>query len=210
MLSKQNLSMDKILIATGNKHKREKLLWIVSGLFEKIEFPENLEIKIEVEEDGKTFEENAVKKAVEFSKHYDGYTISTDGGILIPVLGNLWNGLRTKRFAGEKATDFERIEKLLELMKDKNGEERKMVWNEAIAIAKDGKLLFSKQVEGIEGVLQTEFDKSKYREGIWVCSVWFFPQFNKNFFDLSTEEVSKAEVSWKKLRKATHKFLPIK
>lgn len=199
--------MNKILIATGNKHKREKLSWIVDGYFKKVEFPEDLRIRIEVKEDGKTFEENAVKKAIESSKHYDGYAISTDGGILIPVLGHLWNGLKTKRFAGEKASDLERIEKLLELMKDKKREERKMVWNEAIAIAKNGKLLFSKQVEGVEGVLQTEFDKSKYREGIWVCSVWFFPQFNKNFFDLSPKEVDKAEVSWEKLRKAAREFL---
>ena len=92
-------------------------------------------------------------------------------------------------------------------MKDKKGDHRRMVWNEAIAIARDGKLLFSKQVEGIEGVLQREFDKSKYREGIWVCSVWFFPQFNKNFFDLSPEEVNKAEISWEKLKKAAREFL---
>ena len=207
VLNKQSIFMNKILIATGNKHKREKLSWIVDGFFKKIEFPENIGFKIEIEEDGNTFEENAAKKAIEFSKHYDGYTISTDGGILIPVLGNLWDGLRTKRFVGEDVSDFERIEKLLELMEDKKGDERKMVWNEAIAIAKDGKLLFSKQVEGIEGVLQREFDKSKYREGIWVCSVWFFPQFNKNFFDLSPEEASKAEVSWEKLRKAAREFL---
>ena len=104
--------MNKILIATGNKHKKEKLSWIVDGHFKKVEFPEDLGIKIEVEENGRTFEENAAKKAIEFSKHYDGYTISTNVGVLIPVLGNLWNGLRTKRFAGERPSDFERIEKL--------------------------------------------------------------------------------------------------
>lgn len=199
--------MNKILIATGNKHKKEKLSWIVDGYFEKIEFPEDLEIRIKLEENGKTFAENAAKKAIAFSSHYDGYTISTDGGILIPVLGNLWDGLRTKRFAGEGVSDFERIAKLMDLMKDKKNDERKMVWNEAIAIAKEGKLLFSKQVEGIEGVLQQEFDESKYREGIWVCSVWFFPQFKKNFFDLAPKEVRKVEISWEKLRKVTRKFL---
>lgn len=196
-----------ILIATGNKHKREKLSWIVNDFFEKIIFPEEVDINLKIDEDGTTFEENASKKAVEFSKLYDRYTISTDGGILIPALGSQWDGLRTKRFAGEDATDFERIEKLLDLMKEKKGDERKMVWNEAIAIAKNGKLLFSKQVEGIEGTLQTTFDQSKYREGIWVCSVWFFPQFNKNFFDLSPEEVIEAEISWEKLKIASREFL---
>ncbi len=82
-----------------------------------------------------------------------------------------------------------------------------MVWNEAIAMAKDGKLLFSKQVEGIEGLLQKDFDASKYREGIWVCSVWYFPQFKKNFFDLSKNETDEVEISWHELRKLTRKFL---
>lgn len=38
-------------------------------------------------------------------------------------------------------TDTDRIEGLLELMKDKRGDERKIMWREAIALAYNGKLL---------------------------------------------------------------------
>lgn len=207
MLDKHTFSEDTILTASGNKHKREKLSWIIDGFFKKVEFPEDVDLNIEIDEDAPTFEKNAAKKAIEFSKHYDGWVIATDGGVLIPALGNLWDGLKTKRFAGEKASDFERIEKLLQMMKGKKGQERKMVWNEAVALAKGGKLLFSKQVEGIEGVLQENFDQNKYKEGIWVCSVWYFPQFKKNFFDLSLEEVREVEISWERLKLETHRYL---
>ncbi len=172
-----------------------------------MELPEDIGVDIKIEETGETFEENAVIKAIEYSKHYNGFVIATDGGIIIPALGTVWNSLQTRRFAGKKATDFERIKKLLELMKGKSGDKRKASWNEAIAIARKGRLLFSKQVEGIEGILQNDFDEKKYKEGIWLCSIWFFPQFGKNFFDLSKDEVDEVEISWRKLRNLTREFL---
>ncbi len=124
---------DKILLATNNPHKSEKLTWIVDGYFSRIETPKEIGLSLDVEEIGKTFEENAIIKALSFSRYYDGYVIATDGGVSIPALGRGWDGLRTKRFAGEEATDQDRIEKLLSLMKDKKGDERAMFWHEAIA-----------------------------------------------------------------------------
>ena len=104
--------LNKILIATNNKHKREKLRWIVKGFFNQIEFPENLPTKIRIEESGSTFSQNASLKAVAYSKIYDGLTIATDGGIDIPSLGKSWDSLKTRRFVGEeKASDFARIKK---------------------------------------------------------------------------------------------------
>lgn len=199
--------LNKILIATTNKHKQEKLKWIIDSYFSRVDSVNDLKESIEVEEEGHSFKENAVIKAKEYSRIYSGYVIASDGGLSIPSLGKDWDGLRTKRFAGEGATDIERINLLLQMMNDKNGDSREMIWNEAVAIAKDGKVLFSKQVTGIRGVLEEKFNPKFYKEGIWVCSVWFFPQFNKNFFELNAEELEMVEVSWQKLRKLTQEFL---
>ncbi|MDP2860961.1 MAG: non-canonical purine NTP pyrophosphatase [bacterium] len=198
---------NKILIATGNKHKKEKLAWIVKDYFRRIDYPDSLGLNISVNENGNSFRENAEIKAKEYSLCYKGFVTATDGGVIIPVLGDNWNPLRTKRFAGENIDDFERIRLLLELMKDKKGDDRIMTWNEALAIAKNGKILFSCQAEGVKGLLEENFNKKKYKPGIWVCSVWFFPQYKKNFFDLSDEEVKQVEISWKRLFDATHSFL---
>ena len=197
----------KILIATNNSHKREKLSWIVNDYFKTINYPEDLKDKISVEENGKSFIENAEIKALTYSKHYDGYVIATDGGVLIPSLGKNWNPLKTKRFAGEDISDFERILLLLDFMRDKKGKDRITTWNEAVAVAKNGKVLFSIQAEGVEGILQTTFDEKKYKPGIWVCSIWYFPRFKKNFFDLSENEIREVEISWAKLKSATNDFL---
>jgi len=201
--------LGKILIATNNNHKREKLSWIVRDYFETINFLEDLTTKIKVEENGSSFKENAEIKAKTYSEYYDGYVIATDGGVLIPALGKNWNPLKTKRFAGEDISDFERIQLLLDLMKEKKGNDRITAWNEAIAVAQNGKILFSAQAEGIKGILQTTFDEKKYKPGIWVCSIWYFPMFKKNFFDLSENEIKEVEISWSKLKSITNAFLDI-
>ena len=195
----------KIVLATRNKNKIEKLTWIIGKYFSEI-VPQNE--KIDILEDGSTFKENAEKKAIAVSKLYDGYAVATDGGVLIPSLGANWNGLFTRRFIGrEDASDFDRIDSLLEMMKDKKGTERDIVWNEAIAIAKSGKLLFSTQVEGDRGRVQETYSRTQYKEGIWQCTVTCYPQFdNKNFFELNDEERKYGEISWYRLKDAVDEW----
>ncbi len=194
-----------ITLATRNKHKIEKLSWIIEGYFDEVQV---LDENIGVDETEGSFVGNAQKKALEVSRVCGTYAIATDGGVLIPSLGSQWNELLTKRFAGEDVDDFTRIETLLELMKDKRGEERRIEWREAIALAFDGKVLFSVEVEGDWGLLQTEYSPLQYKEGIWVCTLWSYPQFGgKNFFELSDKEREYGEVSWWRLREKTREFL---
>ncbi len=195
-----------ILIATQNKHKRIKLANIVRGFFDKIDFPETVGLTLDARESGNTFKENAAEKARTLSETYEGYVIATDGGMSIPALGDKWNKLRTRRFAGENATDLDRIKSLLKLMEGLEGKDRLMLWTEALAIAKDGKLLFIKEVEGARGIATKTFSKQCYAEGIWMCSVWYFPQFKKNYFELNKVEKLTAEVSWNKLKTFTRGF----
>ena len=198
--------MEKILVATGNPHKQEKLKWIVADHFSDILLPSDIDCDIDVEENGATFLENAEIKAIAASKCFDGYTIATDAGIMIPALGDKWNGLHTKRFAGTDASDEDRLKLLLSMLEGKVDDERKMVWTEAVAVAKDGEIVFSKQVTGVEGVAQTNYDMNKYKPGIWVCSLWYFPQWRKNFFDLTEAETAEAEISWYKLKQAAKDY----
>ncbi len=196
----------KLILATSNPHKIKMLTWIFADHFDNIM---SQDMSIDIEEDGDTFQENAEKKAIEVSRLYRCCAVATDGGVVIPSLGDKWNELFTKRFIGNSdATDFDRIEALLELMKDKNGDERAIVWNEAIALADNGKLLYSTQVEGDRGMVQMTYNPSQYQEGIWQCSVTCYPQFgNKNFFELNKEERKYSEISWWRLRESMHQYL---
>ena len=196
----------KIILGTNNPHKKEKLSWIVEGFFDEI-VP--FERKIEIDEKGKSFEKNAQIKSLAVAKKYGCYAIASDGGVLIPALGNNWNELLTRRFVGkENVSDFERIDALLEIMRGKKGEERRIIWREAIAIANPERVIFSSEVEGDTGLLQETYNPKQYKEGIWLCTITSYPQFGgKNFFELSEKEKEYGEISWHKLREKTREFL---
>ena len=181
----------KIIIATGNIHKRQKLAEIVSSYFKPI----FLQKSVKIEERGEDFLSIAKNKAIDYSLELNSLVISSDGGAIIPSLKS-WQPLETRRFA---ASDKERIAKLLALMENKKN--RTIQWHEAIAVADRGTLLFASQARAMDGVLAERFDHRFYKKGIWLCSITQFPQFgNKNFFELNKKERALAEDSWDKLK----------
>ncbi len=76
-----------------------------------------------VVEDGKTFRENAEKKAKAVAKWTGRIAISDDSGLVVDYLGSE-PGVRSARFAGEKATDRENVRKVLQLLDGVPWEER--------------------------------------------------------------------------------------
>lgn len=197
-----------MLIASRNPHKIVKIKEIVDGLGTAVTL-KDAGLAYEFKEDGKTPMEIAQKKAEFYSKKFKGIAIATDGGVEIPALKD-WNPCLTKRFGGERMTDFERMDLLLRKTAHLKGAERTVYWNECVSIAENGKTLFSFQAAGDTGLLQTSYDPKKYREGIWVCSLWHYPQFGKNFFDLTPQELeSSAETSWARICKEVRKFLSV-
>jgi len=193
------IQMKSITLATNNVHKKVKLTQIVRPIFNEIR---ELPWSLDSDESADTFKGNAELKAEEASRLFGGYAIATDGGVLIPALGNKWNALLTRRFLGKKnVTDWDRLDGLLGLMKDVRGSDRVIIWKEAVAIAYEGKIIFSIEVEGDRGELQTSYNREQYRPGIWQCTLTCYPQFGyKNFFELNDEELQYAELSWIKIK----------
>lgn len=198
--------MKKMIVATDNVYKKAKLRWLLADFpYLLVELSET----IEIEESGKTFEENARIKAQAVALYFHSYAIASDGGALIPALGAKWDALLTRRFLGKKdVTDFDRIEGLLSLMENIQGDGRKLVWHEAIAIADPlGKIVFSTEVEGDTGLIQTSYKKDQYRKGIWLCTLWSYPQFGgRNFFELDENEAKEGELSWWRLKEKVSRF----
>lgn len=192
--------MEKMLIGSANPHKQKKLSEIISGLCS----PVILKTYPDVPEKGDSFQDIAEQKALAYARQYEMHAIASDGGAIIPALSSdEWEPLRTRRFG---KTDKERIERLLELMQDK--EDRTVQWVEAIAIANPDNVLFSATARAMDGVLDAEFRPQFYRQGIWLCSITSFPQFGgRNFFELSSEEQAVTENSWEELCKKAQAFL---
>ena len=149
--------MSQIIIATKNPHKQKKLIEVVQDYFAPLLLDETIP---EPAERGKDFLEIAENKAIYYSLQTKSLAISSDAGAVIPSVPE-WDPLHTKRFAD---TDEQRIDKLLAMME--GDADRTIRWFEAMAIAKDGKIQFSALVEARRGKIATNFDKSRYQDGI--------------------------------------------
>ena len=136
--------MKKIVIATSNKGKVREAQEILKD-FTIIPMGE-VEVECDVEEDGKTFRENAIKKAQTIANVINQICIADDSGIEIEYL-NGFPGVITKRW--HSGTDRERNMALLEKLSGVPKEKRKIRFVTAIALS-DGKTTICKEgiVEG--------------------------------------------------------------
>ena len=100
-------------IATGNAHKLEEIGDILKDLDYNIYSLKDVDLGgLEIEENGKTFEHNALIKAREVAKRTKMITIADDSGLEVDAIGKK-PGIYSARYAGENATDEENRAKLL-------------------------------------------------------------------------------------------------
>jgi len=106
----------EIVLATRNRKKVEEIQRITGGTGIKILTMDDFPGCPEVEEDGETFEENAVKKAVAVAKYTGKTALADDSGLEVDALGGE-PGTRSARYSGEGADDERNIGKLLYAMR---------------------------------------------------------------------------------------------
>ena len=112
-----------ILIASKNNGKIKEIKEILNNV--NLITLNDIKCDVEVIESGKTFEENAKKKAKELYDKYRIPCIADDSGIEIEIY-NGWPGVKTARFLGKDKYEKKRNEIILEKMKNKKREERKV------------------------------------------------------------------------------------
>lgn len=138
------------------------------------------------EETGATFEENAVLKAVYYSKHCDGYLFADDSGLEVDALGGA-PGVYSARYAGPHATDAANNDLLLERLRGVTNRAARFVC--VIALAQAGKPIrtFRGQVEG------RILDAPRGANGFGYDPLFFYPPFACTFGEAPLDR--KMEVS---------------
>ena len=106
----------KLILATNNQHKLTEFRRVLDPLGVTVISQNEAGISIDVEETGKTFEENAKLKADAIYQLTGLPTVADDSGLEVDILDNA-PGVYTARYAGENATDADRYNKLLGEMK---------------------------------------------------------------------------------------------
>jgi len=145
-----------ILIATRNPGKMAELSLMLDLYVDWLSLADFPDVP-EVVEDGRTFEENARKKALSYSKATGCWTIADDSGLVIDALDGA-PGVKSERFSGEPQPHEERTlidhrncAKVLELLKDVPAEKRNARFVCSLCLASPAKVLIETQgrLEGL-------------------------------------------------------------
>ena len=185
-----------IILASNNKGKVKEIKELLED--EEIKTLEEMNIEIDIEEDGNTFEENALKKAREIYKLTKIPCIADDSGICIKEL-NGFPGVRTARFLGDNASQEERNNYLIEKLKGKPKEKRKVEFITCIAYIKNGE---EKVFKGIlEGYIA---EMPRGNNGFGFDEI-FELEDGKTLAELSNEEknnISSRKIALEKLKES--------
>jgi XTP/dITP diphosphohydrolase len=140
--------MPRLLLGTNNAGKIDELRRLLDGCGWEIVTPGDIGLQFEVEESGSSYEENATRKALQYAQAGGLVTLADDSGLEVDALGGR-PGLFSARYAGPDRTDQERVQKLLEDLKDVPDTDRTARFRAVIAIADP-----SGRVETVEGVVE--------------------------------------------------------
>ncbi len=192
----------KLLLATNNAHKAQEIREILSDSFTEIVTLRDAGVELEVEENGTTFRENALKKAEEtlayVSDRFDA-VLADDSGLCVDALGGA-PGVYSARFA-EAHNDAANNQKLIALLKDVPDSERTARFCCCVALARKG--LPSIAVQGeVDGTILHE---ARGHNGFGYDPYFWYAPFQKSFAELSSEEknaVSHRKRALQKLREA--------
>ena len=138
---------------------------------------------LEFEENAPTFAENALGKALHYSRSCDGLVIADDSGLVVPSLGGA-PGVQSARYAGRGASNEKRIEKLLREMHGLRGAQRAGYFVCVIAAAQRGR-----GVAIVSGCVDGEIlEQPRGRDGFGYDPVFYFPALGKAFAELPETE----------------------
>ena len=181
--------MTKIIVATGNQNKMKEIREIIKR--DDIEFvslkDEGLQ-DIEIVEDGKTFEENAVIKAKTIADITKNIVIADDSGLEVDYLDKA-PGVYSARYMGEDTPYTIKNNHSIELLKDAKGEERSARFVCVIAcVMPDGETFTTRGT--IEGRIGYE---EKGENGFGYDPIFYLPERGCTTAELPPEQ--KNEIS---------------
>ena len=105
--------MNQVIVATGNRGKLREIGEICRGLpFEFLALKDRFDPVPVIPEDGRTFLENARQKAQWVYSRTKVWSLADDSGLEVDFLGGM-PGVQSARYAGNGASDAQRISKLL-------------------------------------------------------------------------------------------------
>jgi XTP/dITP diphosphohydrolase len=196
----------QLIVATRNAYKTREIQRILGPAFMVSDLSMHPKIP-DIRENGKSFEENAILKAVGAARRLPGLIVADDSGLEVDALGGA-PGIFSARYAGENATDQENIEKLLcELARTGADEtERSARFRCVIALARQGELLGT-----FEGIVEgTIVEQARGLHGFGYDPIFVPCGFEETFAELSSDVKNMISHRAKAIRALSAKIAALK
>lgn len=180
--------MEKIIliVATRNSGKSKEIREFLNGCPVEIRDLNDFGPIPEVREDGKTFEENAYKKASFTAKIMGFPALADDSGLEVDALNGA-PGVHSARYAGSKATDAENNAKLLESLSGVSNRAARFSCVLSLAVPTGSALTYEATCEG---AIQ---EAARGDQGFGYDPLFYYPPMGKTFGEMTLDE--KAQVS---------------
>lgn len=192
--------MKKVIFATKNKGKIKEIQAVLGDSYNVITM-EEAGITVDVEENGKTFEENAVIKAEAIAKICGETVLADDSGLEIDYL-NGEPGIYSARYMGHDTSYDIKNKSLIDRLDGVPDEKRTARFVCAVAAAVPGKetVVVRGTMEGIIGY------EIKGENGFGYDPIFFLPEYGKTSAEISPEEKNKISHRGKALRMIAEKL----
>jgi XTP/dITP diphosphohydrolase len=188
-----------LVLGTKNEGKIAEFSQLLSGFDLQIMTLKDFGPLPAILEDGKTFEENAYKKAHGTAKATGMPALADDSGLVVTALGGA-PGVRSARYAGENATDVENNRKLLREMNGINNRKAAFECVLAIAVPRGPALIYEGRCEGLVG---TEL---RGDQGFGYDPLFHYTPLGKTFAELSRSEKNGVSHRGKALMELKNEF----
>jgi XTP/dITP diphosphohydrolase len=203
-LKNQEKVMDNIIVlATGNQNKLKEIQALLKDTGITVKTIKDFGPMPEPVEDGETFDDNAYKKSLHYSKILGLPCLADDSGIVVNALDGR-PGVYSARYAGEDATDKENCDKLLAELEGKTDRSAYFMCVLSLATPKGPALTWEGKCDG------EIISEPKGASGFGYDPVFFYKDFGKTFAEVSMEEKSKVSHRGKALAEFAQELPKVK
>ena len=189
------MEMKKIIFATGNQNKMKEIREIMSDAGDRIFSLKEAGIEAEIDENGTTFEENAIIKAKAICELTGQIVLADDSGLEVDYMDKA-PGVYSARYLGEDTPYSVKNETIIKNLENAKGEERSARFVCVIAAAfPDGRVITARGV--IEGFIGYE---EKGDNGFGYDPIFYVPEYNMTTAQMDSEQKNRISHRGKALR----------
>ncbi|HIX58551.1 MAG TPA: XTP/dITP diphosphatase [Candidatus Blautia gallistercoris] len=194
--------MKRLIFATGNQDKMREIREILAGDDVEVLSLKDLDLDVDIVEDGSTFEENAAIKAKTICKMTGEIVLADDSGLEIDYL-NKEPGIYSARYMGENTSYVEKNANLIGRLEGVPDEKRTARFVCAIAAAfPDG------SVRIVRGTMEGRIGyEAKGENGFGYDPIFYLPEYGCTSAELSREEKNRISHRGKALRAMKEELL---